>query len=232
MLKLKDDGTPRHATCRARLPTAGVPLVAEKGGAATPGGGRGRGRGLRRRADPSLGVSLAPALRSLRHRDAARNGRPSGEGVPGGAGNQVVDAASLARAFLELIPQMMAVLRRHVRRAGGPELKMGQFRMMLAIYRRGELSISGAAERIGLTLPSASKLADGLERQRLIRRQADQRDRRRALLSLTAAGQRVLQSVMHSAQRHLAELFGPLTATERAFLFCAAQTLRPLFEPQ
>ena len=147
------------------------------------------------------------------------------------AGPLAVDADMLAGAFLSLIPQMMGTLRRHIKAIGGRELRVGQFRMMLAIYMRKEISISQTAQCMGLTLPSASKMADDLERQKLIRRQADKKDRRRALLSLTPRGGEVLRNVMLSAQKHLAKIFGSLTPMERAFLFCAAQTLRPLFEP-
>ncbi len=147
------------------------------------------------------------------------------------AGGLTVDADTLAGAFLSLIPQMMGTLRRHIRATGGREFRVGHFRMMLAIYMRKEISISQTARCMGLTLPTASKMADDLERRKLIRRQADKKDRRLALLSLTAPGSEVLQKMMLCAQKHLAEIFGSLTPMERAFLLCAAQTLRPLFDP-
>ena len=142
-----------------------------------------------------------------------------------------MDADVLARAFVSLIPHMMGSLRRHLRTAEGGDLRVGQFRMMMAIAMSPELSISNAAEVMGLTLPSASKIAVELARAGLVQRKEDSQDRRRSLLSLTAAGMEVLQSVQRAAEDHFANVFQPLTPRERAFLLCAAETLRPLFKP-
>ena len=147
------------------------------------------------------------------------------------AAESTVAAATLAKAFVSLIPHMMGSLRRHLRTAEGGDLRVGQFRMMMAVAMSPELSISNAAEVMGLTLPSASKVADELARAGLLQRKEDRRDRRRSLLSLTPAGIAVLQSVQRAAEDHFIQIFQPLTPMERGFLLCAAETLRPLFRP-
>ena len=147
------------------------------------------------------------------------------------AAESTVQAATLAKAFVSLIPHMMGSLRRHLRTAEGGDLRVGQFRMMMAVALSPELSISDAAEVMGLTLPSASKVADELSRAGLLQRKEDRRDRRRSLLSLTPAGIAVLQSVQRAAEAHFIQIFQPLTPMERGFLLCAAETLRPLFRP-
>ena len=135
----------------------------------------------------------------------------------------------LARAYVSLIPQMMGSLRNHLRTLEGGDLRIGQFRMMLAIRMEENPSLSQVAEVVGLTLPSASKVVDELERRSLIRRQSDKLDRRRQNLSLTAEGMDVLEMVKRTAETHFAVLFSQLTPAERSFLLCAAETLRPLF---
>lgn len=147
------------------------------------------------------------------------------------AAEATVPTATLAKAFVSLIPHMMGSLRRHLRTAEGGDLRVGQFRMMMAVAMSPELSISNAAEVMGLTLPSASKVADELARAGLLQRKEDRRDRRRSLLSLTPAGIAVLQSVQRAAEDHFIQIFQPLTPMERGFLLCAAETLRPLFRP-
>lgn len=147
------------------------------------------------------------------------------------AAEATVPTATLAKAFVSLIPHMMGSLRRHLRTAEGGDLRVGQFRMMMAVAMSPELSISNAAEVMGLTLPSASKVADELARAGLLQRKEDHRDRRRSLLSLTPAGIAVLQSVQRAAEDHFIQIFQPLTPMERGFLLCAAETLRPLFRP-
>jgi DNA-binding MarR family transcriptional regulator len=151
--------------------------------------------------------------------------------VTAATGVPAVDADMLAKSFVSLIPHMMGSLRRHLRTAEGGDLRVGQFRMMMAIALSPELSISNAAEVMGLTLPSASKVADELARAGLVQRKEDRRDRRRSLLSLTPAGFAVLETVQRAAEDHFANIFQPLTAMERVFLLCAAETLRPLFRP-
>lgn len=99
------------------------------------------------------------------------------------AAESTVPAVTLAKAFVSLIPHMMGSLRRHLRTAEGGDLRAGQFRMMMAVAMSPELSISNAAEVMGLTLPSASKVADELARAGLLQRKEDRRDRRRSLLS-------------------------------------------------
>jgi DNA-binding MarR family transcriptional regulator len=142
-----------------------------------------------------------------------------------------VKADTLAKAFVSLIPHMMGSLRRHLRTAEGGDLRVGQFRMMMAIAMAPNLSMSNAAEVMGLTLPSASKVADELQRSGFVQRTEDSQDRRRALLSLTPAGIEVLHTVQRAAEEHFAAIFQPLTPMERGFLLCAAETLRPLFRP-
>ena len=151
--------------------------------------------------------------------------------APASAAASAVAADTLARAFVSLIPHMMGSLRRHLRTAEGGDLRVGQFRMMMAVAMSPELSISEAAEVMGLTLPSASKIADELARAGLLQRKEDHRDRRRSLLSLTPGGVAVLQSVQRAAENHFIQIFQPLTPMERGFLLCAAETLRPLFRP-
>ena len=140
-----------------------------------------------------------------------------------------VSPTLLGRAYVALIPQMMGSLRSHLRTLEGGDLRVGQFRMMMAIRMEDQPSLSQVAEFVGLTLPSASKVADELERRGLIRRQPDKFDRRRQILSLTSQGMEVLEMVKRTAETHFAGLFSQLTPAERSFLLCAAETLRPLF---
>ncbi len=140
-----------------------------------------------------------------------------------------VSPTTLGRAYVALIPQMMGSLRSHLRTLEGGDLRVGQFRMMMAIRMEDQPSLSQVAEFVGLTLPSASKVADELERRGLISRQPDKLDRRRQILSLTAQGMEVLEMVKRTAETHFAGLFSQLTSAERSFLLCAAETLRPLF---
>lgn len=138
-------------------------------------------------------------------------------------------AESLALGFVTLIPQMMGVLRRHLRAGAQLELRPGQFRMLLLLQMFGPASLSDVADQLGLTLPSASKLAEELGKLGFIARRTDTADRRRIVLSLVPSGRSALDAVQTEAQHQLSELFEPLTAAERKFLACAVSVMRPLF---
>lgn len=136
----------------------------------------------------------------------------------------------VAIALLTLIPRMMATLRQHLRSADGLEIRGGQFRLMMIIQAHHQVSITQAADLIGLTVPTTSKIVDELTQQKLLARHPDTTDRRRVLLSLTAHGASALETVSKAAREHLANLLEPLTPPERSFILCAVETLRPLFE--
>jgi DNA-binding MarR family transcriptional regulator len=136
----------------------------------------------------------------------------------------------VAVALLTLIPRMMATLRQHLRSTDGLEVRGGQFRLLMIIQAHNQVSITQAADLIGLTVPTTSKIVDELTQQKLLSRHSDTADRRRVLLSLTAYGESVLETASQVARAHLATLLEPLTPPERSFILCAVETLRPLFE--
>jgi DNA-binding MarR family transcriptional regulator len=82
--------------------------------------------------------------------------------------------------------------------------------MLLLIVRGHEkypaVTISAVAEDLKLQHSTASLLVDRAVKKGLLHRVEDATDRRRALVSLTEHGQRVLDSVMASTQRYLHSL--------------------------
>lgn len=72
--------------------------------------------------------------------------------------------------------------------------------------------------RRGLLPSRLVALVDGLERDGLIERRRNPRDRRHHALHLTAAGEQRLHDVGRVAEQHGADLLAPLTDDERATL--------------
>jgi DNA-binding MarR family transcriptional regulator len=60
----------------------------------------------------------------------------------------------------------------------------------------GPLSLSGLAEAIGVDAPYATLIVDSLEQRGLVERQPDPADRRRKLVTLTAAGKDAVAQVL------------------------------------
>ncbi len=78
------------------------------------------------------------------------------------------------------------------------ELSLSQLKALHALSA-GELSISTLAGRLGLSLPAASRAADGLVTRGLIERRACDEDRRARFVRLTTAGEEAVRRV-HAAR--------------------------------
>jgi DNA-binding MarR family transcriptional regulator len=120
-----------------------------------------------------------------------------------------------ARQLMDTAPQIMQAIRVEMRRGRGSDISIPQFRTMAFIQRNPDSSLSNLAEHLGLTLPSVSKLVDGLVKQGLIIRQESTTDRRCITLVLTDAGASIVNSARTAAQANLAKKLGSLTKDEQ-----------------
>src|SRR5512136_2172583 len=99
-----------------------------------------------------------------------------------------------AQEILEVVPAVMRAIRAEMRRHRMADLSVPQFRTLAFVDRNVDASLSDVAEHIGLTLPSMSKIVDGLVSRKLVTRQTHPTDRRRMTLTLTTRGQTALES--------------------------------------
>jgi len=81
------------------------------------------------------------------------------------------------------------------------------------------------AERIGVSLPSASRAVEGLVKRRLATRLADPDDRRVRRVSLTRTGHELADRIMAARLSGLERFVGTLTASERRKLDGALEAL-------
>ncbi len=134
-----------------------------------------------------------------------------------------------ARDVLEVVPQIMRVIRSELRRRWAVGLSVTQFRTLVYLDTEGSSSLSALAEHIGLTLPSMSKLVDGLVEDGFVNRGEDRADRRRLVLCLTPEGREAVESARARTQAYLAERLSALPAEEQAAVAAAMSALRPIF---
>jgi DNA-binding MarR family transcriptional regulator len=134
-----------------------------------------------------------------------------------------------ARAVLDTVPCIMQSLRAQMRSRRGADLSVPQFRTLAFIGRRPGTSLSDVAQHVGTSLPSMSKLIDGLVERNLVGRVSHAGDRRRVALSLTAEGRALLAAVRGETQSYLAHLFAETTPDERAAVADAMNLLADLF---
>jgi len=134
--------------------------------------------------------------------------------------------------LMDTAPQIVQAIRVEMRRGRGSNISIPQFRTLGFIQRNPDSSLSNLAENFGLTLPSVSKLIDGLVKQKLVIRQESKTDRRRLTLGLTQTGSSIVNSARAGAEENLAKKLGGLTGGELETVYQAMQLLRPIFVSQ
>ena len=134
-----------------------------------------------------------------------------------------------AREVLEVIPQVMRVLRTEMRLNRAADLTVPQFRTLKFLDREPGSSLSAVAEHVGLALPSMSTLVEGLVARKLILRNTAPDDRRRVTLHLTAIGQSLVAETFAATQARLAERLAAVAPGDRAAVVQALECLRLIF---
>ncbi len=135
----------------------------------------------------------------------------------------------IAGELLDVVPKVMRVVRVQMRRHRTADLSVPEFRTLGFLNSHAGASLSDVADHIGLTLPSMSKLIDGLVERKLVTREFDPADRRRVTLALTGRGRAILETAHAASQTYLAEVLAALSPAERTTVAQAMQSLRPLF---
>jgi MarR family transcriptional regulator for hemolysin len=134
-----------------------------------------------------------------------------------------------ARELMDTAPQIVQSIRVEMRRGRGSYISIPQFRTLRFIQLNPDSSLSHLAEHLGLTLPSVSKLVDGLVKQKLITRKESTADRRKLILMLTKVGASIVDSARAGAQTNLAKKLSGLSDGELETVCQAMQVLRPIF---
>ena len=134
-----------------------------------------------------------------------------------------------ARDLMETAPQIVQSIRVEMRRGRGGELSIPQFRALRFVLRNPEVSLSDLADYLGLTLPSVSKLVDGLVKQTLILRQESKVDRRKMTLALTEAGETIINNARAQAQANLARTLASLPEEDLLEIHHSFELLNHLF---
>jgi DNA-binding MarR family transcriptional regulator len=99
-------------------------------------------------------------------------------------------------------------------------MSQGKFTILMLLNRDPDVgaSPSDLAERSGVTRATITGLLDGLTREKLVSREDDTGDRRKAVVRLTARGRKFLDGILPDYYRHVAELMGGMKDEEKATL--------------
>ncbi len=134
-----------------------------------------------------------------------------------------------AQQVLEIVPAVMRTIRAEFRSQRSKDLSVAQFHTLAYIKKNDGASLSSLAAHTGLTLPSMSKLIDGLVSRGLVTRSSDQEDRRKICLCLTATGKDELEAAYEHTQTFLANKIADLSKEDLDILGRSMQILKSLF---
>lgn len=131
-----------------------------------------------------------------------------------------------AAAVMDTVPMAMDALRQAMRRHVGDEMSVPQFRSLNYVAQHGGCSIGDLAHFLGVTMPTASAMADRLVRAGLVETRADTADRRRSPLHITVAGSAQLRRISRGAHGDLTRALAGCNPDELATLQAGLQLIR------
>ena|ERR1700722_2642422 len=133
-----------------------------------------------------------------------------------------------AREVLDAVPPVIWFIRREMRshRRG---LSLPQFRALSLIQRQPSGTLSAVADHLGSSLPSASRLVQGLVEKGLLERTGCAKDRRQCALAITDVGEEVLNNAWAATQDRLSDELQKLSPSQRQTIADAMLSLKGIF---
>ena len=140
-----------------------------------------------------------------------------------------VDSDEAARELLEVVPVIVKDIRSEMRSRRSPDLTVPQFRTLAFVDRNKGTSLSAVANHMGLTLPSTSRLVDGLIARGMLTREDNPADRRRVKLGVTNHGLTILETSRRGTLTYLTDKIASLSAEDREVIVKAMKAMRSVF---
>lgn len=139
---------------------------------------------------------------------------------------------TVAGAVLDAAQLAIRLARAELRRRPPVNLSLTQLRALDYLTAHPGASLSGVADYVGVALPSASVLIDGLSRRGLVTRLAAAADRRRVRLRVSAAGKAAVRTVKDATRAALADRLDVLTPRERTLVAQAMARVSAALAPR
>lgn len=133
--------------------------------------------------------------------------------------------------LMDTMPLVMRTLIMEVHRRRPADLSHQQFRTLAFLHHHEGASLSELAEHAGTSLPSTSKMIDGLVSRAMVTRQPYAKDRRRVELRLTDHGKSAFEDAETGAKARMGEILSALEPEECDAIRKAMSALRNAFRP-
>lgn len=132
---------------------------------------------------------------------------------------------------MDVVPAVMDNIRVAMRQGAEGQLSVPQFRCLMFVSRNPGCAIGAIAGFLGVTMPTASAMADRLVQAGLVQPQAATGDRRRSQLQATAAGLAQLAQIEDRALGALQSALAPCSPQELLAVQTGLAVLRRIFQP-
>jgi MarR family 2-MHQ and catechol resistance regulon transcriptional repressor len=120
--------------------------------------------------------------------------------------------------WLVLMKTQRALARHAATSVGQFDVGLSDFAILEVLLHKGPLLVNDIGRRIDLTSGAITSAIDRLEARELVRREADEVDRRARVVHLTAAGKAYIQPIFASHKKAMDARAAHLTEAERATL--------------
>nr|WP_315241335.1 MarR family transcriptional regulator [uncultured Albidiferax sp.] len=140
-------------------------------------------------------------------------------------------AQDSAAMVMDVVPAVMDAIRTSMRHGADGSLSVPQFRCLNFISGKPGCAIGDIAVFLGVTMPTASAMADRLVQAALVQPQTASGDRRRSRLEVTPAGLAQLALIQDRAQGELKAVLAVCTPLEQQTLQAGLAVLWRIFRP-
>jgi DNA-binding MarR family transcriptional regulator len=124
-----------------------------------------------------------------------------------------VTALDVGQSYFELHQKLHRLVDQTMSSTG---LSLARAKVLMRINEEGPMNQATLAGLLGFAPRSVTDTIDALERDGLVARTDDERDRRARIVALTPAGREALGAAQRVRLKAMDEIFGRLSAPERA----------------
>jgi DNA-binding MarR family transcriptional regulator len=137
--------------------------------------------------------------------------------------SKTVSSVDAGQIYLELHHQLYRIVDQAMSSTG---LSLARAKVLMRLDTHGPMNQATLAGLLGFAPRSVTETVDVLERDGLVSRAEDPRDRRARIVALTAAGRDALDAAMIVRRKTMDEIFGVLSPAERAQFAALLTTIR------
>jgi DNA-binding MarR family transcriptional regulator len=122
---------------------------------------------------------------------------------------------NLFRVLLPTVPRELLVL----------DFTMSQLKIMFLLFLNGPMRMSDLASDLGVTLATATGLADRLVEKDMVTRESQPDDRRVVLCRLSESGQKSISGIWESAKSRMREIIQSMDSADLQTLYGVLESM-------